>query len=108
MADYDFYLNTYLGSAISEKEFPVLAARAGEYLAMFRRKLHVAPAGEETEKLALCAMAECLHGHNRFSGVRSESVGSVSVTYSDRSARTLARSMLESAMIYLDISRGVD
>ena len=107
MVTYDFYENVYLGIAIPEKAFPGLAAKAFRVLERFRRIYRVAEAGEAEVKLALCAMAETLYDYRKHGGVKSTSVGSVSVQYSgDR--HCLSSDLLERAEIYLDIYRGVD
>ena len=41
MVDYDFYINTYLGSAIDEKNFPAAAARAAAVLEGYQRHCRV-------------------------------------------------------------------
>ena len=60
MVTYDFYENTYLGSAISEKAFPALAARAEEELKVFERIYRVECPGADSRAMAVCAMAEVL------------------------------------------------
>ena len=103
MIDYDFYVNSYVGTAIPEKAFPGAAARAADMLRFFRHRYRVLPADEVSEKMALCAMAEELYA-NRRSGIASATVGSVSVRYD---SGTLHHRLLEKARIYLDIYRGV-
>ena len=109
MVEYDFYANTYLGSAIPEKAFSGVAARAAAVLARFKRIYRVNACGETSEKMALCAMAEVLYAADkRKDGLRSASVGSVSVSYGAQSGtETVARALYRSACTYLDISRGV-
>ena len=58
MADYAFYTDVYLGSAIPEKAFPGMALRAREVLNRFQRSYQVTVPGEDSLKMALCAMAE--------------------------------------------------
>ena len=101
--DYDFYVNSYLGTAIPEKAFPGLAARALDALQAMRRRYQVKDGDEISEKMALCAMAEAIHQHRP--GVASASVGSVSVRYAGGS---LQRLLLERAGVYLDIYRGLN
>lgn len=82
MVDFDFYANTYLGSAIPEKAFPAMALRATQALSDFRRTYQVLPTDIVSEKMALCAMAEVLYGASRHEvGVTAATVGSVSVRY---------------------------
>lgn len=110
MADFGFYEGVYLGCAIPEKAFPGMAARAREALERFQNIYRVTIPGEESRKMAICAMAEAIYAASkRGSGVSAASVGEVSVRYeSGRSAaRSLQRELYDRASIYLDISRGV-
>ena len=68
MVDYDFYINTYLGSAIPEKNFPAAAARAAAVLEGYERRCRVQCSGPDSRRMALCAMAEVIHsyGTSRF------------------------------------------
>lgn len=107
MVDFDFYANTYLGSAIPEKAFPAMALRAIQALADLRRGYQILPTDGVSEKMALCAMAEVFYGESRHHpGVAAATVGSVSVRYGADAARSLQRKLLEQAKIYLDIYRG--
>ncbi len=104
MVDYDFYVNTYLGSAISQRAFPAAAARAEGELDRFKRAFRVDSPGPDSEKLAVCAMAEVLSSEkNR--GIRSATVGGVSVSYGDDSA--LVSQLYRAAAVYLSFYRGV-
>ena len=105
MADYEFYVNHYLGSAIPEKAFAGMAAQAQRYLEKIRRTCRVESSGAESESMAVCAMAESLWS-NRNKGLSSATVGSVSVRY-DTDRKALSRELHEKASIYLDIYRGV-
>lgn len=105
MADYEFYVNHYLGSAIPEKAFAGMAAQAQRYLDRIKRTCRVESSGVETENMAVCAMAESLWC-NRNKGLSSATVGSVSVRY-DTDRKALSRELYEKASIYLDIYRGV-
>ncbi len=105
MIDYDFYVNTYLGSAIPETAFPGAMVRAVQALQKLRRQYQIANSDEMSEKMALCAMAEAVYAHHsRKSGVSSATVGSVSVRY--ETAGSFQQKLLEQARIYLDIYRG--
>ncbi len=103
MLDYDFYVNTYLGTAIPESAFPGAVVRAAQALQKIRRQYQILNAREMSEKLALCAMAEAIYSYHSC-GVSAATVGSVSVRY-DKKA-TLQQQLLEKAKIYLDIYRG--
>ncbi len=109
MVDYRFYENTYLGNAIPAKAFPAVAAQAATALERFCRIYTVAPFGEETRKMAICAMAEAIHAANRRrAGVTAASMGNVSVRYEngEHANKSLQRELYQQASIYLDIYRG--
>ena len=105
MVDYEFYRDAYLGSCIGEKAFPEMAKRAWEHLERLKNRFRVVSSGEESEKLALCAMAEAIHKAEKRGAVSSATVGSVSVHYG--AGKNLNRELLRKASIYLDIYRGV-
>lgn len=107
MVDYDFYINTYLGSAIDEKNFPAAAARAAAVLEGYERHCRVKCPGPDSRRLAVCAMAEVIHQYGVGRFVDSASIGSVSVKYNSRGAGNLERALMQKAGIYLDILRGV-
>ena len=110
MTDYAFYTDVYLGSAIPEKAFPGMALRAREVLNRFQRSYQMTVPGEDSLKMALCAMAESVYAASkRHSGMTAATVGEVSVRYEggEASAKSLQRELYEKASIYLDISRGV-
>ncbi len=109
MVDFDFYANSYLGSAIPERAFPGMVTQAAAVLERYRRNYQVC-GGEEAEAMALCAMAETLYAAGkRRSGVASASVGGVSVRYEagEDSSKALERELYQRASIFLDIYRGV-
>ena len=110
MADFAFYTDVYMGELIPEKAFPGMALRASEYLQRLQRIYRVSVPGEESLKMAVCAVAESLYAASkRRGGVTAATVGQVSVRYegSDRADKTLQRELYEKASIYLDIFRGV-
>ena len=111
MADYAFYTDVYLGAAIPEKAFPGMALRAREVLNRFQQIYRVTVPGEDSLKMAICAMAESIYtASKRHSGMTAAAVGEVSVRYEggESSAKALRRELYEKASIYLDISRGVE
>lgn len=57
-ADYDFYRDSYLGSALDGEEFPRLALRASRFLDYYTKGQIAAYAGEDEIKSACCALAE--------------------------------------------------
>lgn len=109
MVDYEFYVNQYLGSMIPEKAFSAAASQAAAALERFCRIYRVADSGIESQRMAICAMAEALYAcSRRRSGVTAASVGSVAVRYEDgeRADKALWRELYQRAAIYLDIYRG--
>ena len=111
MADFAFYKDVYMGDLIPEKAFSGMALRAGAYLQRLQRIYRVASPGEDSLKMAVCAVAEAIYGASRHrSGVTAATVGQVSVRYegSDRTDAMLRRELYEKASIYLDITRGVE
>lgn len=90
-ADYDFYLNSYYGNAIAEKDFPRLSERASDYVRAATDGLSDTVDGwaAEAVKKASCAVADVLLDEEimtagAFSGeqaVSSETVGGWSRSY---------------------------
>lgn len=88
-ADYSFYKDDYFGNAISETEFNRLSARASAFLDYYTRGKAKNNADLTALKMACCAIAEQYKqaeemqasAGNSGSGIKSESVGSYSVTY---------------------------
>lgn len=96
-ADYTYYTEAYLGTAISEEEFPACALRASAFLDYYTQGRAEDNAGLPALKMACCAVAEqqqmilsaqklakqsLLAGAESGAGeVQSESVGSFSRTY---------------------------
>lgn len=104
MADYAFYVNDYLGSAIPENAFAGMAAQARQYLNKWKRRYQVTTSGPEAESMAICAMAETLWSYRK-EGLYSARVGNVTVRY-DVNRNALAKELYEKASIYVDIYRG--
>ena len=110
MVDYDFYVNSYLGSAIPENAFSGVAARAEAALNKMKRIYEIRAGGEMAEKLAICAMAEAIYQHmDRKQELLQAKMGEVSVRYSDPGyeKKNLSRELYSRACVYLDIYRGV-
>lgn len=105
MVDYGFYTDTYVGSLVPEGCFAGLICRATAELERLKRMYRVTPYGSDSERMALCAMAENLYVLEKRRGVRSTSVGGVSVTYED--TRAERKAMYRAASVYLDFYRGV-
>jgi hypothetical protein len=103
---YDFYQNTYLGSALSETAFRSAAARAESWLAALERRCAVRADGPDSRSMAVCALAETLAALDRSRNIVQSSIGGVSVRY-DRGGVSENRQLLQTAGVYLDIYRGV-
>lgn len=115
MVDHNFYKNTYLGSSITDQEWPALSARAQEQLNRYKRIYTVIAPEEVSEAMAVCAIAEVIASiiaaQNGAGAVTSASIGSVSVSYGgvstlDLSPAGQARELYDAARRYLDIYRG--
>ena len=119
MVEYYFYKDTYGGCSISAEEFPLYARRADDQLKEYKRKYTVTAPEEDSEAMAVCAMADVLAyftaAQNGTGGViSSASIGSVSVSYSggaaaavDLSPKGQEKELYRCARRYLDIYRGV-
>ena len=110
MADYDFYVKAFMGSAVPEKEFSGAVVRAAAVLERFLRVYRVGDCTEEAKDMALCAMAESLYNSTRRqNGVTAQSVGNVSVRYEtgESSDKALLRELYQRASVFLPFSRGV-
>ena len=114
---YLFYKGEYGGDGIPDEEtFDWLAKHAAAQLARYRRIYTVTAPEDDSERMALCAMADALYyfacAQNGTGGpVSSASIGSVSVSYGasgsvDISPATQARALYRAAALYLDIYRG--
>lgn len=115
MVSYDFYQNNYLGSSITEQEWPALSVRAQEQLNRYKRIYTVIAPEENAEDMAVCAIADVIASisaaQNGAGAVTSASIGSVSVSYGgvsslDLSPKGQARELYNAARRYVDIYRG--
>lgn len=111
MADYTFYTSTFMGGSIPESDFPRLAARATEQLNRYKRIYTVTAPDENSEDMAICAMADALYYFEIAANEpQSASVGSVSSsrgTAVDISPKAQSKELYRCATLYLDIYRGV-
>lgn len=57
-ADYTYYTDTFLGTAVKESDFPRLALRASSYLDYYTMGKAAKNAGLDALKMACCALAE--------------------------------------------------
>lgn len=118
MVYYDFYTDNYRGSSILPEEWAVFEARAADQLNRYKRIYTVTAPDENSEAMAVCAMADVLAyftaAQNGTGGkVSSASIGSVSVSYGgaqnavDLSPKGQAQKLYRCACMHLDIYRGV-
>lgn len=107
MVTYDFYQNTYLGSALTEAVFKQAAARAEQWLSKLEQTCSVAPYGPDSRAMAVCAVAETMEVFRKRQMIAQASIGGVSVRYEADTDRKLQRQLLQNAGVYLDIYRGV-
>lgn len=121
MVEFEFYKDTYMGGSISLVDWPTYEARAFAELARYKRIYTVTiPDGvENAESMAICAMAEQLHGidliaNGEGGAGQSTSIGSVSTSYGSAGAQAIdvtpagqAKALYRCASLYLDIYRGV-
>lgn len=117
--DWDFYLNTYHGSAIQPGEWIAYEGQAAAHLARYKRIYTVTAPGPDSEAMAVCAMAEALQGFDLLASgeggpVQSASIGSVSTSYGSSASQSIdlspkgqARELYRCASLFLDIYRGV-
>lgn len=107
-ADFTYYEDTFLGTAIAETDFPRLALRASAQIdrVTFNRAAAIITANTETDnvtaiKMATCEIAEELQRQESASnvdGVTSESQGQYSVSYGANSNRSKSnQSKIETA-----------
>lgn len=111
--DFAYYSGTFLGTQISEADFPALALHASAFidLVTFDRAADVITAGTDTAlidkiKMATCNVAETLQTNNAaegLDGIQSESIGRYSVTFNSNSSKqqTSGEKMHASAALYL-------
>jgi hypothetical protein len=117
VVEYDFYTNNYRGASLTPEEFPAFCARAEGQLRRYKRIYTVNAPEDDSESLAVCAMADalgyfCAAQNGTGGAVSGASIGSVSVSYGagqavDLSPRAQERELLRCAKLYLDIYRGV-
>ena len=115
-ADYDFYLNEYLGDAITGEDFPRLSQRASDYIRSATKGLSDRADGLQLEAVKKCACAiadilldESIMTASAFSGeqaVSSETVGGWSRSYrapsvSSAEVSYLAGRKREALLLYL-------
>lgn len=117
MVDYEFYIGSYHGGAISSEEWPAAEREASATLVRYKRMYSITSPTPDAESMAVCAMAEALVFNaraeaSRGGAVSSASIGSVSVSYAgassvDMTAKGKSRRVYNAMALYLDVYRGV-
>lgn len=116
-ADYNYYVNNYNGSAISENNFDYLSERASDFMDSItfnRLKAKEYPEFFDRIKKCCCALAEIVgnYENSRNNNIASEKIGSYSVTYSSADSKAYQAHMKNVANLYLGDTgltyRGVD
>ena len=106
-ADFEYYTDTYKGSTILERDFPRLASRASSFLDYYTQGRSKLNPDLDALKMACCAIAEQMvlfdAPSSGSAGVKSESVGSYSVTY--QTAEEKASGVSFANKIYASIAR---
>ena len=106
MPDYTFYREVYEGSLLSEPRFRELALRGREWIEKLERCCRVTPYGQDSRKMAICAIAETLATWERQQNYQEEAIGSVRVRY-QKNSLPLQRQLLQNASGYMEIYRGL-
>lgn len=118
-ADYQFYTETFFGTAIGEDDFPRLSLRASDWLDYIIR--HKDPTGLEDEMAkACCAIAEAMQADEQAGAlaaqsasaalqsgageIKSESVGGYSVSYATSAEYASLNSPAEASKRYRAIA----
>lgn len=117
--EYSFYVDTYGGRSIEGADWKRYAVRAAAYLTRLEALCTVTPYGngEDSVSLAVCAVADEMHGFDeaeRRASVSSASIGSVSTSYDatkggsiDLSPQGRELAMLRAASSYVHVFAGV-
>jgi hypothetical protein len=107
--DYTYYTTTYLGTAITSAAFPALALRASAIIDQLTFQQAVDQTDEDIVdliKMATCAVAEqmkVVNDSGDVGGIKSESVGSHSVTYAENNEnmKSVMQKYTDTAATYL-------
>ena len=119
-ADYEFYTDTYLGTAIAETDFPRFARDASADIdrLTFGRAAPIVTADEDDDTIALiqmatCAVADAMHALESTGGaIQFEMVGRHSISYasplsaSQRLAQAAARWLGGTGLLYRGFADG--
>lgn len=106
-ADFEYYTGTYQGTSILERDFPRLSLRASSFLDYYTQGRAKLNQDLDALKMACCAIAEQVAlfdvSSSGTAGVKSESVGSYSVTY--QTAEEKASGVSFANKMYASIAR---
>ena len=119
-ADYEFYTDTYLGTAIAETAYDALALQASAELdcLTFGRVAPIVTADEDADLIerigmATCAVADAMHALESTGGaIQFEMVGRHSISYasplsaSQRLAQAAARWLGGTGLLYRGFADG--
>ena len=97
-ADYNFYKENFKGAIIPDSSFDNLSLQASYYIDSITLG-RIGAIVNDNVKMATCAAAEALFKYRLNEGKSSESVGKVSITYSNKS--TEAKKMNAAVLPYL-------
>ena len=101
-ADYAYYTDSYLGSAVTEQEWPRLSIQASAYLDMITmgriQRLKEIP---DAVKNAVCAVVEIKKAQQSQGNITSEKDGNYAVSYTARSKKEQAEEQYNVAYEYL-------
>ena len=106
-ADYDYYIGTYGGKAISPADWPAMVRDASRHLDALTSGRAEANSAMQEIRMATCAMADVLQAVQAAacgaSGIASEKTGSYSVSYQSPAAVMQAHAMQlrSAAQLYL-------
>lgn len=106
-ADYSYYKNTYHGNTVPAEDYARAAAEADAYIDYVTLgRVKVLSEVPDSARICACALAELTYASSQNSviasdhepGVKSESVGPMSVTYATAEDVVKAREALRSEM----------
>lgn len=88
-ADYDYYINNYKSSILSESDFNFLSERAAEFMdsvTFGRLKTQDCTEFDDNIKKCNCELAEAVYKSDVQKKITSESIGEYSVSYAQQTA----------------------
>lgn len=114
MVTYSFYTDNFNGDSIAQADWERLEKRASEKLAMIQRIYTLTPVSDDSESMAICALADAVNYFETAAGgglFTSSSIGSVSSSSGgvtvDTSKAAQDAEFLDCLRAYYDIYKGV-